>query len=76
MLDHQHYGSPLGLIGLTKLDVTAILGTFLPGLSIDTTFFFLYQFNMELKGVFEEHTHKVLKKKDQDVSKEEANKLR
>ncbi|KAM2068870.1 hypothetical protein ACFX16_000450 [Malus domestica] len=52
----------------TVLDVKAILGTSPSSLSIDTAIF-RYQFDLDLKKVFEEHAYEVLKKKDQEVLK-------
>lgn len=63
-----------GFIGLTILDVTAIFSTSLFALPIDITLS-RYQFDLDLKTVFEEHTYEVLKKKDQEVPNDEVNKL-
>lgn len=53
---------PLGPIGVTVLDVWAILSTSLSGLPIDTVLS-KYQFDLDLKMVFEERAYEVLKKK-------------
>lgn len=64
----------LGLMGPTILDVTAILDTSPSGLPIDTAFS-RYQFDLDLKMVLKERTCEVLKRKDQEVPNDEANKL-
>lgn len=57
---------PLGPIGP--------IGTSLTSLLIDTILSG-YQFNLDLKTIFEERAYDVLKKKDQEVLKEEVSKL-
>lgn len=61
---------PLKPMGSTILDVTTILGTSPSGLLIDTAFS-RYQFDLDLKTVFEEYAYEVLKGKDQEVPNEE-----
>ena len=58
---HQHDGSPLGPLGPTVLDITAILGTSPIGLSVDAAFA-EYDFDLDLKTIFEERTIEVLTK--------------
>lgn len=55
---------PLGLIGPTVLDITTILGTSPFGVPVDTAIS-RYQFNLDLKTVFDERAIEVLAKKDQ-----------
>ncbi|KAB2603111.1 F-box protein [Pyrus ussuriensis x Pyrus communis] len=65
---------PFGPIGPTMLDITAILGTSHFGLLIDTNLS-RYQFDLDLKAVFDDCAIKVLTKKDQKLPKEDVDKL-
>ncbi|KAM1134911.1 hypothetical protein ACFX19_044682 [Malus domestica] len=65
---------PLNSIGLTMLDVSAILGTSPSGFSINTALS-RYQFDLDLKAVFNEPVVETLKKDGQKPSKEDVHKL-
>ncbi|KAM1225321.1 hypothetical protein ACFX11_044150 [Malus domestica] len=65
---------PLNSIGLTMLDVSAILGTSPSGFSINTALS-RYQFDLDLKTVFNEPVVETLKKDGQKPSKEDVHKL-
>ncbi|KAB2617584.1 hypothetical protein D8674_013453 [Pyrus ussuriensis x Pyrus communis] len=65
---------PLGPIGPTVLDITAILGTSPSGLPIDTKLSH-YQFDLDLKTIFDDYVIEVLTKKHQELSKEDMHKL-
>ncbi|KAM2332910.1 hypothetical protein ACFX1X_023414 [Malus domestica] len=64
----------LGLLGLTVLDITAILGTSPTDLPIDTSLFG-YKFDLNLKTIFEERVVEALMKGNQRPSKRDAHKL-
>ncbi|KAM1654996.1 hypothetical protein PS1_007207 [Malus domestica] len=55
---------PLGPIGSTVLYISAILGTSPSGLPVDTILPG-YQFNLDLKSLFDDRVVEALKKKDQ-----------
>ncbi|XP_068323205.1 uncharacterized protein [Pyrus communis] len=65
---------PLGTIGLTVLDISAILGSSSFDLLVDTVFPG-YQFDLDLKSLFNERALEALKKKDQEALKEAIQKL-
>lgn len=65
---------PLDLIAPTILDITIILGTSPSSLPIHIALF-RYEFNLDLKTVFDERAVEVLKKKDQRSLKEDVHKL-
>lgn len=65
---------PLGPIGLTVLNITAMLSISPSGLLIDTTLS-QYQFDLDLKTVFDECAVQVLAKKSQGVSKKDVYKM-
>ncbi|KAM2227691.1 hypothetical protein ACFXTI_014470 [Malus domestica] len=65
---------PLGPIGPTILDVSAILGTFPSGLSIDISLLECPS-NLDLKILFDERIVESLRKKNQEPWKEEVQKL-
>lgn len=64
----------LGPIGSTVLDITAILGTSLFDLPIDTALSG-FKFDLDLKTTFEERAVEALMKEDQRSSKEDVLKL-
>ncbi|KAM2040595.1 hypothetical protein ACFX16_034510 [Malus domestica] len=64
---------PLGPIGLTVLDVTTILGTSPSGLPVDVAISW-YQFELDLKAVFEERAVEALSKDGQEPLKENVHK--
>ncbi|KAM2269149.1 hypothetical protein ACFX1S_047186 [Malus domestica] len=65
---------PLGPMGATVLDVTAIIGTSPNDIPISTALSG-YQFDLDLKMVFEECVYEILKKKGDKVLKDEVSKL-
>ncbi|KAM2115072.1 hypothetical protein ACFX1Q_023543 [Malus domestica] len=65
---------PFGSITPTILDISAILGTSLLGLSIDAAFFGCPS-NLDLKALFDEWAVETLTQKGQEPSKEEVQKL-
>lgn len=65
---------PLGPIGPTILDITTILGTSPSDLPVDVAFFG-YEFDLDLKTVFDKHAIEVLTKKDHKSLKDEVHKL-
>lgn len=66
---------PFDLNGPTILDITAILGTSPFGLPIDTTLS-QYQFDLDLRMIFDKLTLEVLKNDNQEeVPKDEVSKL-
>ena len=65
---------PLGPNGFTVLDISAILGTSPSGLPVDTVIPG-YQFDLDLKSLLDEHAFEAVKKKDQEATKEEVQKL-
>ncbi|KAM3014999.1 hypothetical protein FF2_027634 [Malus domestica] len=65
---------PLGLIGLTIIDITAILGTSPTGIPIDATLF-EHPSNLDLKVVFDKRALETLSGEGQSPSKEEIHKL-
>ncbi|KAM2420028.1 hypothetical protein ACFXTH_026534 [Malus domestica] len=65
---------PLGPIGPTILDITAILGTSPTGIPIDATLFG-YPLNLDLKVLFDKRALETLSSEGQTPSKEEVHKL-
>ncbi|KAM1157002.1 hypothetical protein ACFX2B_027426 [Malus domestica] len=65
---------PLGPIGPTIFDITAILGTSPTGIPIDAAFF-RYPSNVDLKALLDKRALETLSGEDQAPSKEEVHKL-
>ncbi|KAM2671378.1 hypothetical protein EV1_007192 [Malus domestica] len=61
---------PIGLIGLIMLDISAILSTSPFGLPVNTILPG-YEFDLDLKSLFDKRTIEALKKKHQEPPKEE-----
>lgn len=65
---------PFSPIGQTMLDISAILGISPSGFPIDTVLS-RYQFDMDLKAIFDERAVEALTKDDQELLKEDVHKL-